>query len=386
MSSSDRYDVVVVGARCAGAATALLLARRGLRVLVLERARYGTDTLSTHALMRGGTALLNSWGLLDRIVAAGTPAIRRTHFHYPGESVTVSIKPTFGVDALYAPRRTLLDRALVDAAVDAGAEVRFGVSVTDLVRDSTGRVTGVVGRDRSGNPVRARAWLTVGADGVRSLVARRVGARVERVGGGSSAAVYGYWSGLETDGYEWFYRPGGAAGMIATNDGQVCVFAGVPAGRFAREVAGDLRAGYHRLLGEVVGGDGRLAAAEPPRRLRAFPGRPGFLRQACGPGWVLVGDSGGFIDPLSAHGMTDALRDAQLLARAVGAVLRGEPESEAFAGYHGHRDRLCGPVFEVADQIAGFGWDIAAVQRLLRKLNSTMSDEIEAMFSAKTGR
>ena len=126
------YDVVIVGARAAGAATAVLLARQGMRVLVVDRDRYGTDTLSTHALMRGGVLLLSRWGLLDQIVDAGTPAIRRTTFYYGAETVSVAIKPSPGVDALYAPRRTLLDRVLVDAAVAAGAEVRFGVTVTGL--------------------------------------------------------------------------------------------------------------------------------------------------------------------------------------------------------------------------------------------------------------
>jgi flavin-dependent dehydrogenase len=380
MSTSDRYDVVVVGARCAGAATSLLLARRGLRVLVLERGRRGADTLSTHALMRGGAALLRRWGVLDRITAAGTPAVRQTRFHYPGETATVSIRPAAGVDALYAPRRTLLDAVLADAATDAGAEIRYGVTVTGLVRDGDGRVSGVRGRDRSGAEVRVDAWLTVGADGVRSLVARQVGARTERVGANSGAVVYGYWSGLDATGYEWFYRPGAAAGFIPTNDGEVCVFAGTSAERFTREVAGDLRAGYDRLLGQVAGtARDRLDAAQPPRRLRAFPGRPSHLRQAWGPGWALVGDAGYFLDPLSTHGMTDALRDAQLLAEAVGAVQCGAPEATALAQYQARRDRLSGPTFTAVDRIAGYRWDTPTIRRLLLELSSAMTDEVEAM-------
>ena len=109
------YDAVIVGARAAGAATAMLLARAGLRVLVVDRSRYGADTLSTHALMRGGVLQLHRWGLLDRVVDAGTPPIRHTTFHYATTSI-ITIKPSHGVDALYAPRRTLLDPVLVDAA------------------------------------------------------------------------------------------------------------------------------------------------------------------------------------------------------------------------------------------------------------------------------
>ena len=140
----NRYDVVVVGARVAGSATALLLARAGLRVAVVERAAYGSDTVSTHGLMRAGVLQLSRWGLLDRVVAAGTPPVRRTTFRYAGaEPVLVSIKPSPGVDALYAPRRRVLDPIIVDAAAEAGAHVLHGVTVTGLLRDDAGRVRGV---------------------------------------------------------------------------------------------------------------------------------------------------------------------------------------------------------------------------------------------------
>src|SRR6478672_1408841 len=148
-----RHDVVVVGARAAGAATALLLARAGLDVVAVDRGRYGTDTLSTHALMRGGVLQLHRWGLLDAVVDAGTPPVRRTTFRYAGEELVIPIKASHGVDALYAPRRTVLDRLLVDAAVEAGADVRHEVSVVDVQRDRRGRVSGIVGRDGRGGDV-----------------------------------------------------------------------------------------------------------------------------------------------------------------------------------------------------------------------------------------
>src|SRR5215213_8970252 len=135
-SSSERYDAIVVGARAAGAATAMLLARAGMRVLVLDRSRRGTDVLSTHALMRGGVMQLQRWGLLDRVIDAGTPPVRRTTFSYGADQVVITIKPAHGVDALYAPRRTVLDPILVDAAESAGADVRFGVIVRALLRDA----------------------------------------------------------------------------------------------------------------------------------------------------------------------------------------------------------------------------------------------------------
>src|SRR4051795_11331960 len=171
MSSSPRptYDVIVVGARAAGAATAMLAARAGLRVLVVDRGRYGADTVSTHALMRGGVLQLNRWGLLPAVIGAGTPAIRKATFHYRDTSVAIDIGPSHGVDALYAPRRTLLDPLLVDAAAAAGAEVRFGVAVHDLRRDDEGRVVGIEATERLGRSFTADARLVVGADGLRSV-------------------------------------------------------------------------------------------------------------------------------------------------------------------------------------------------------------------------
>ena len=307
------YDVIVVGARAAGAATAMLAARAGLRVLVVDRSRYGADTVSTHALMRGGVLQLHRWGLLPAVVAAGTPPVRKATFHYRDTTLAVDIRPSHGVEALYAPRRTLLDPLLVNAAAAAGAEVRFGVAVHDLRRGDDGRVIGIEARDRLGRRVTADAHLVIGADGLRSVVAARVGAAVLRKGEGASAWVYGYFADVAADGYEWAFRPGAAAGLIPTNDDLLCVFAGTTASRIGRggRTAFEplLRAASPALAARVLGG--RLVG-----NLRSFVGQPGYLRQPWGPGWALVGDAGYWKDPLSAHGLTDALRDAELLARA----------------------------------------------------------------------
>ena len=169
---SAKYDVVVVGGRVAGASTALLLARAGARVALVDRAAHGTDTVSTHGLMRAGVLQLSRWGLLDDVLAAGTPSIERTTFHYAdGDSVEVRIRPTPGVPALYGPRRYLLDRILVDAAAAAGVHVRHEATVIALLRDETARVTGVRVAGRDGTTADLRAAITVGADGVRSGVA-----------------------------------------------------------------------------------------------------------------------------------------------------------------------------------------------------------------------
>jgi len=176
------YDALVVGARCAGAATAMLMARKGMRVLLIDRGSYGTDTVSTHALMRGGVLQLHRWGLLSRLQEAGTPPVRETTFHYGDQSVTVAIKPSNGVDALYAPRRTLLDATLVDAAREAGVTVRHGHTVMGLTQRSDGRVCGATAIDVDGNAITIKADLVIGADGVCSSVARMAGAETLAAG------------------------------------------------------------------------------------------------------------------------------------------------------------------------------------------------------------
>jgi flavin-dependent dehydrogenase len=382
----NTYDVVIVGARAAGAATAMLLARQGMRVLLLDRGRYGTDALSTHALMRGSVFMLNQWGLLDRIVDAGTPPVRQTSFDYGDDRVIVTIRPSLGVQALYAPRRTVLDRVLVDAARVAGAEVRFGVAVGGLIRDDEGRVLGVFGRDRGGATVTAAAALTVGADGVRSTVAREVGAPLLRNGTGAGAIIYGYWSDLPVAGYEWHYRLGHSAGLIPTNGGEVCVFAGIPAPALSAPMRGDLAGTYHRILAAATGSaGGRLSDARSARRLRTWIGRPSFVRKAHGPGWVLIGDAGCFLDPLSTHGITDALRDAGMLARVLEGGLGGDLDG-TLRQFTADRDSVLARLFPIVDRIAGYGWNVSQLRRHLLELSSAMSAEVEMIAAAVSTR
>jgi 2-polyprenyl-6-methoxyphenol hydroxylase-like FAD-dependent oxidoreductase len=379
VSSRNRgYDVVVVGARVAGAATAMLLAGQGMRVLLLDRGRYGSDTVSTHALMRAGVLQLQRWGLLDRVRDAGTPPVRRTVFHYESGDVRVTLKPTAGVDALYAPRRTVLDAVLVDAAVEAGVDVRFGMRVTGLLRQH-GRVSGVTATDGQ----RTFSWpasLTVGADGIRSVVAAAAGARTERTGSSVAAVLYGYVADLDTDGYEWFYGSHTAVGFIPTNDDQVCVFAGAAADRF-RAMTGTAAQRYSHLLDAASpAAAARVRAGRQVGRLRGFPGLPGYLRQAAGRGWALVGDAGYYKDPLSTHGISDALRDAELLARDAASALDIDP-SAALHVYQRQRDMLSGPMLEVSDRIASYGWDENGLRRELLALTSAMGDQVEALLA-----
>jgi 2-polyprenyl-6-methoxyphenol hydroxylase-like FAD-dependent oxidoreductase len=381
----DGWDAVVVGARVAGASTALLLARAGLRVLVVDRARRGSDTLSTHALMRGGVLLLQRWGLLDELVATSAPPVRRVTFHYGPECLPVSLKACAGVDALYAPRRTVLDALLVDAAEAAGARFRFGPSVVDVTRDGAGRVVGVVLRDRSGGVATERARLVVGADGRDSLVAARVAAPVTAAGSSRAAYAYGYWPADDVDGYHWYYgRSDGAglsAGVIPTNDALVCVFVGAPPTVLAAAVRHcGPAAGVRGLATRLGGGLAGLVAGPAVESVRFFRGTPAILRRAHGPGWALAGDAGWWKDPLSTHGITDALRDAEALA---GAVVAGAASPRAtgpgLADYQAQRDRCALPMHPILDRLASHEWDLAEARRLLQALSSVMADEVEAI-------
>jgi len=377
---NSHYDVVIAGARCAGAATAMLLARQGARVLLLDRSRYGADTLSTHALMRGGVWQLHRWGLLPRVIAAGTPTVRSATFHLPGGVSTVEIRPKHGVDGLYAPRRTVLDAILVDAALSAGADVRFGTSVTGLRRDRTGRVTGITGRAGAAR-LEVGADLVVGADGRRSAVARHAGAGAAHVAPASSGVIYRYFRDVAADGYHWYFTPGSAAGVIPTNDGLACVFAASSAESIRRELDGGAEAGLRRVLARAAPGlADRLVRHGAVGPARAFPGLPGYLRDAAGPGWALVGDAGYFKDPITAHGITDALRDAEILARVVTSWGPG-----AVARYQAERDELSLRLFRVTGRIAAFDWTADEIGGHLLELSDAMADEMAAMTHGHWG-
>src|SRR5258708_8014536 len=225
-------DAVIVGARCAGAATAMLLARGGMNVLAIDRQAYGSDTMSTHALMRTGVLQLERWGLLPAVMAAGTPEIRATTFHYGCESLRLSIKPEYGVEYFCAPRRTVLDRILGDSAGSAGADVGHGVVLSRLQIDSKGRVVAALLRDADGNSTAVRSDIVIGADGRQSTVAALVKAGTYLNGQSTTGYVYGYYEDLERYGYHWHFAENVAAGVHPPNTRQHRGVSGVPAPAF----------------------------------------------------------------------------------------------------------------------------------------------------------
>lgn len=311
------------------------------------------------------------------MVASGAPAVRATQFSYGDEVETIDIRPGDGISALRAPRRTVLDALLLDAAAAAGAEIRSPARVTRLLsRD--GRVCGVDGVNRGNrNAFRATATLVVGADGRDSLVARTVDAEFRRRGTASGAIIYGYFPGLARDRYHWVYRPGITAGVVPTNDGLACVWVGIPAARFEASRPEDFRV----LLAQAAPEVAHSIAAAPLGRLRGYPGAPGYLRASGGPGWALVGDAAYYKDPITAHGITDALRDAELLARAVLAAPHGgQAQLDTLHDYQHTRDRLSEQLFNITERIAGYRWDLCELREHLRQLSRAMRPEVDELL------
>jgi 2-polyprenyl-6-methoxyphenol hydroxylase-like FAD-dependent oxidoreductase len=327
--------------------------------------------------MRAGVLQLSRWGVLDRIRAEGTPAVRTTTFHYAEEALEIAIKPRDGVDALYAPRRTVLDQALVESAREAGAEVRHGVRVVDLVRDADGRVRGVVVDEPGRGHVHIQAGLVIGADGAHSRVAKLVGAEAEREGRHASAVIYGYAPAAPGDGYHWYYCPGVSVGAIPTNDDLMCLFVAITPERFREELPHGLESLYRRALAEGALQRPELAQAPIVGTLSPFMGRRAFLRRPWGPGWALVGDAGYFKDPITAHGITDALLDAESLARAV-----AEGGEGALERYHAERNARAIEFLELTDAIASFTWDLDTVKEHHLQLSRLMAVETRAVGQA----
>jgi len=359
VTATEPCDVVVVGARCGGAATAMLLAAAGHDVQLVDRASFPSDTMSTHAIARNGMVQLDRWGVLPAILDAGTPPIRDVVFHTAEEVIARTVKDRLGVDMLIAPRRHVLDTLLVDAAVAAGAKLRTGFSVDGVLRSTTGRVTGVRGHNRTGAPLDIEAAFVVGADGRGSRIARAVGAPFTEVHQANSGSTYyAYFSG-NWPAMEYHLGDRAFAGVFPTNNGEACIWVCLPADKAERirrwHVSLDaafesmVHAASPDLADRIKTGAARTSVT------RGATGLPNHIRQPVGPGWALVGDAGYHRDPITGQGISDAFRDADLLATALDSVLRGRAhEAEALTEYHQLRDYLLREVFDITCELVTF--------------------------------
>src|SRR5215468_3520166 len=218
-----RYDAIVVGARCAGAATAMLLARRGFDVLLVDRVRFPSEIPHGHYVHMHGPPRLAAWGLLDRVLATGCPPITSITMDLGDFALTGRGLVVDGVPVGVAPRRAALDQVLIQAAIEAGAEFRDAFPVHDLTFDHD-RVTGI--RGRGGLTERAR--IVIGADGRNSRVAKRVKAPVYAQQPTLACWYFAYWSGVARDGLEMYRRGHRMIFAHPTNDDLLAVFVGWP--------------------------------------------------------------------------------------------------------------------------------------------------------------
>ena len=357
------YDAIIVGARCAGAPTAMLLARHGYRVLVVDRASFPSDTVSTHMIHAPGISALHRWGLLEEVTATGCPAVERYSFDFGPFTIAGTPRPSGGIATGYSPRRTVLDKILVDAAARAGAEIRERFSVEDVIVED-GTVVGIRGRSDGGAAVVERARVVVGADGRSSRVAKAVRPAQYNDKPMLQWSYYTYWSDLPVDGFEIVVRPDRGWAALPTNDGLTLLVVGWP---YAESMAyrADVEANYLKTLQLAPAFAERVASATREAR---FIGAavPNFFRTPYGPGWALVGDAGYTKDPITAQGISDAFRDAERCATALDNTFSRRTTFEAaMAAYQQARDDQVLPIYEFTTQLATMEAPPAEMQQLL---------------------
>jgi flavin-dependent dehydrogenase len=331
------YDAIIVGARCAGSPLAMLLARQGHRVLVLDRTALPADTVSTHYVQQYGLSRLQRWGLLDAVRATGAPPITNMTVSFGDAVVSGFAGPIDGITSTIAPRRTALDPILLDAAQQAGAEVRLGFTVSDLVF-SDGAVVGVRGRDGAGREVEERAAVVVGADGRGSVVADAVGAETYNVVPAACFVYYSYFAGMDV---QFHSRIGERQqfGAWPTNDGNTLVAIMRRRDRFA-EFRRDVDAGFHEIIRaidpEIAG---QVADATQVEGFHGIRYADNYYRVSQGPGWALLGDAGYHKDPFTGKGISDCFVHAEMLAERMHEGLTGaRPMADALRDYQRERD------------------------------------------------
>ncbi len=336
------YDAIIVGARVAGASTALLLARKGYRVLLVDRASFPSDTLSTHQLQIPASAALKRWGLLERVLATDPGGASQMRFDV-GEVVLTGQYPDMdGISAIHSPRRYLLDTILVEAAAEAGAEVRQECSIQELVWED-GRVVGVRGQTKTGGSMIERARIVVGADGRHSLVAKAVGAPTYDEQPTLTCGYYTYWEGVPLQGGEVYRRGKRLMGLWPTNNHQTLIYIAWPAAEFAA-VRADVEGNFMAAIDLVPAVAERVRQGRRAERISGSGEMPNVYRKPYGPGWALVGDAGYLKDPITAFGITDAFRDAELLAAALDDGFAGRaPLDKSLGLYEQQRNTASKP-------------------------------------------
>lgn len=346
------YDAIIVGARCAGSPLAMLLARKGYRVLLLDKASFPSDTISTHHIHQPGVAHLKRWGLLDKLRASNCPSTRQIKFDVGPFALAGAPPPADGNYEAFAPRRRVLDKILVDAAVEAGAELRERFTVEELTTDGKS-ITGIRGRDANGATVTEHARIVIGADGARSLVAEAVKAPIYFDRGMLTCNYYTYWSGVQHEGVELYPREGRTIVVDKTNDGLSMICIVFPKEEFD-QIRSNIEGEYLRTIQENAPAlFERLRNAKREERFAGTGFLPNFFRRPYGHGWALVGDAGYVKDPILAQGITNSFSHAQMLADALDEAFLGRSDmDDALADYEHKRNNEVLAMFEHNTQLA----------------------------------
>jgi 2-polyprenyl-6-methoxyphenol hydroxylase-like FAD-dependent oxidoreductase len=378
------YDAIIVGARCAGSPTAMLLARMGYRILLVDKATFPSDTVSTHIIWPQGAEVLDRWGLFDRLAATGCPPVAlQLTFDVGPFALRGSIVDTNAGRGGLCPRRTILDKLLVDAAADAGVEVREGFTVVRLVWDDD-RVAGVEGHTRHGGTVREQARVVIGADGVHSVVAKAVQPPEYDASPALTTNYYTYYSGFDADDIEMHPRDYHAVGCFPTHDGLTLIAVLWPSRQF-HHVRGDIEHHFLKALESTPTVADRLRTAKREEKWVGTAGVPNYLRRPYGPGWALAGDAAYDKDPITAQGISDAFIDAASLAAALDDGWSGRrPSEEALADHQEARDRRVKPLFDFTRHLALLEPAPPEMQRLFAALEGNQPDT-NRFLSAITG-
>jgi len=378
------YDAIIVGARCGGAPTAMLLARRGFKVLLVDKATFPSDSISTHIVWPHGAEMLGRWGLLPRLVDTGVPPIcRRMTFDVGPFALHGTIPDANNGLGGFCPRRTVLDNLLVHAAAESGAEVREGFTVDDLLAPDDA-VEGIRGHTNGTQPIEERARIVIGADGVHSFVARAVRAPEYDRQPVGACCYYSYFNGVEQHDLELYVRDHHAFGGAPTNDGLHLVMVNWPAGDFAA-VRSDVEACVWRALESAPEFAARVRAGRRQEKWYGTAGVPGFFRKPYGKQWALVGDASYNRDPITAQGISDAFIDAEMLVEALGHWLSGQGTfEELLAAHEAARNERVRPMYEFTTHLATLEPPPPEMRALFGALRGNQ-DATNAFLSAITG-
>jgi len=377
------YDAIIIGARVAGSPAAMLLAQKGYKVLLLDRESFPSDTISTHILLPKGYSLIKKWGLAHKILASNCPVIHKVTFDLGPFALKGTPPPIDGNSEIVAPRRYILDKILVDAAVEAGAELRENCTVEEILIEY-GRVTGVRCRSKDGNVFTEHARIVIGADGKNSIVARAVEAEEYNVRPKASCWYYTYWSGVPIHELTMYQLPYRAVGVIPTNDDLVCIPIAWPVSEF-QKYRSDIEGNYMKTMAQVEGLMDVMNNAKREDRFTGMADLPSFFRQSYGPGWALVGDAGYHKDPITGQGMSDAMTRAEKLADAIHAGFsEQEPLENALARYQNERDAEVMPMYELTYEWATLEPPPPDMQFLLTSLQGNQN-EINRFVGAVAG-